>query len=506
MSVYLVADEKILPFNLWELLFVAIYLASLIGIGALGYRARKTKSMQDFYLAGKGVGFIVLVLTLYATQYSGNTLFAFSGKTYRIGLSWIMCLHFMTAIVVVYLLFAAKLFKLAKREQFITPADYIQYRYNSRILTTIVSIVMIIAIANFLVAQLMAMGRALQGITVWDEWFAYVMGVVVLAFIVVIYESLGGFRAVAWTDMIQGAALMVGFGLLLYIVIEHFGPFADAIDTIQARTENSETNEKIGLPSTIRMMEWYSYILIVGIGGALYPQAIQRVYAANSWNTLRSSLATMAFLPLTTTVIVVLVGMYAIAYHPEVSREQSDSVLTVICREIQQASLFGRAVVCVLFAAILAALMSTADSVLLSISSMFTKDIYAVWIKPNSSDAQLTTAGKRFSWIVIAIAVTLALALHNQQSLVQLLDKKFDLLVQLAPAFILGMITDRLSSRGVTTGLLTGVTIAIIIGFAFETGKIVGIHAGLFGLAANLLVIFVMHMMEKPQNSVHFSG
>ena len=96
--------------------FIAVYLFSLIGIGYWGMRARKENSLKDFYLAGSGVGFMVLVLTLYATQYSGNTLFAFTGKTFRIGYAWLMSVHFMTSIIVVYLVFAPKLHRLAKRE------------------------------------------------------------------------------------------------------------------------------------------------------------------------------------------------------------------------------------------------------------------------------------------------------------------------------------------------------------------------------------------------------
>ena len=500
MSPGLVAQGEVLPFNLWELLFVGLYLTSLILIGALGYRARKSTTLQDFYLAGKGVGFIVLVLTLYATQYSGNTLFAFSGKTYRMGLPWIMCLHFMTAIVVCYLLFAPRLFQLAKRHTFITPPDFVQHRFGSRLLTTLVSIIMIIAIANFLVAQLMAMGRALQGITDWDDQTAYSIGVVVLALIVVIYETLGGFRAVAWTDMIQGGVLMIGFILLMFIVVEHYGPFEKAAETIAERTEGENTLQKIDMPDDNTMRQWYSYILIVGLGGALYPQAIQRIYAARSWNTLRTSLATMAFLPLMTTVVVVLVGFYAIAYHPEIQTAKSDTVLTVVCGEIQQSSLFGRVIICVLFAAILAALMSTADSVLLAISSMFTKDIYGVWIRPNSSEHHLTNVGKGFSWIVITIAVTIALCLYRGQTLVQLLDKKFDLLVQLVPAFMLGCRFKRLSTRSIASGLIVGICTALAIGFGSQTSKLWGIHAGLYGLSANMLVIAAVELIAPSKH------
>ena len=143
-----------IPLGPAELSFIAVYLLSLIGIGYWGMRARTENSLKDFYLAGSGVGFMVLVLTLYATQYSGNTLFAFTGKTFRIGYAWLMSVHFMTSIIIVYLVFAPKLHRLAKCETFITPADYLEHRFSHRPYTVLASITMVLAISNYLLAQL----------------------------------------------------------------------------------------------------------------------------------------------------------------------------------------------------------------------------------------------------------------------------------------------------------------------------------------------------------------
>ena len=67
-------NSELVPFDAWALAFIGLYLSSLVVIGWIGYRARREHSMRDFYLAGPGIGFVVLLLTLYATQYSGNTL------------------------------------------------------------------------------------------------------------------------------------------------------------------------------------------------------------------------------------------------------------------------------------------------------------------------------------------------------------------------------------------------------------------------------------------------
>ena len=195
--------------------FISIYLSTLIIIGFFGYRARQENTLKDFYLAGNGFGLAVIFLTFYATQYSGNTLFGYSGMTYRIGYAWIMCIHFMTAIIACYLIFAPKLYQRARRFNYITPTDYLQHRFCSNSINIIVTVIMIFVLSNYLLAQLMAMGRAMQGLSSADPSIAYQQGVILLTLIMVIYGTLGGIRAVAWTDVIQGTILIVGLIVLL---------------------------------------------------------------------------------------------------------------------------------------------------------------------------------------------------------------------------------------------------------------------------------------------------
>ena len=328
-----------IPLGPLELGFIAIYLVSLIGIGYWGMRARTENSLKDFYLAGSGVGFMVLVLTLYATQYSGNTLFAFTGKTFRIGYPWLMSVHFMTSIIVVYLVFAPKLHSLAKRENFITPSDFLEHRFAHRPYTVLASITMVLAIGNYLLAQLTSMGLLLQGITEFDDRTAFIAGVIILAVIMLVYENLGGFRAVAWTDMIQGGILMIGFIVLLFVVLDHLCGLSSSYELLK-----SSKPEKVSVPNAHMNRQWFSYIFVVGLGGALYPQAIQRIYAARSQKVLRNGVATMAFLPLTASLVAVLVGITALASPElsELSSADSDRVFSEVCRIIMGKSVLHR--------------------------------------------------------------------------------------------------------------------------------------------------------------------
>jgi len=139
--------NNLLPFGPGAWVFITLYVASLLLLGWAGRAARKEDTLQDFYLAGRGFGFIVLLLTLYATQYSGNTFFGVAGATYRLGFAWLIAVHYMLAIIVFYLAFAPKLHTLSRSRGYVTPVDYLRDRFDSRAISLLGSIVMIVDFA-----------------------------------------------------------------------------------------------------------------------------------------------------------------------------------------------------------------------------------------------------------------------------------------------------------------------------------------------------------------------
>jgi SSS family solute:Na+ symporter len=482
---------SVLPFGLWSWVFIAIYLLSLIGIGFLARAAKQDNSLDDYYLAGRRFGPFVLILTLYATQYSGNSIFGVAGNAYRIGYDWLIAVHYMLAIVICYLLFAGKLYDIASKFKFLTPSDFLRHRYQSRYLCLAASIIMIICLSNYFLAQLMTMGRAFQGLSGAYGDLAYNYGVVILAFIMVIYGTIGGIRAIAWTDIIQGTVLLIGLMFLMIIINKELGSLKVATELIQAQSGNL----MIERPSGDMLRQWFSYLIVIGLGGALYPQAIQRIYSADSKASLYKGLSVMSFLPYSTALIALIAGIYALAYVPGLSGSNADQALGSLLRIIQETSIVGSMLVVLIFAAFLAALMSTADSAMLSISSMFTKDIYKIHFYNDIGDQKLTLIGKYASWLLVFLLVVIAILLKDHASLVSLLDRKFDLLVQLSPAFIVGLYLPRLEGKYVLLGLLFGVLMALLLAFMplpfVEGGKIYGFHPGVVALPFNLLIAIV---------------
>jgi SSS family solute:Na+ symporter/sodium/pantothenate symporter len=123
------------------------------------------------------------------------------------------------------------------------------------------------------------------------------------------------------------------------------------------------------------------------------------------------------------------------------------------------------------------------------------KDIYGRFFAPDASEASLTLLGKLFSWCLIIFLVWLAIYLSDKSSLLKLLDRKFDLLIQLVPAFMLSIHWKGMRATPTVIGLTAGVLLSLWLaygGFNFvQNGKVSGFHPGLFGLVFNFLIAVI---------------
>ena len=476
----------------------AVYVALLIVIGWLSRRARRERTLTDFYLAGRSIGLAVLLLTLFATQYSGNSLSGFPGQTYREGLAYYMSVTFMVAIVSGYLLFAPRLFKLSRRHSFVTPGDYLRHRYRSPLIHHLGTTIFVLVLINFLLAQLIAMGHAFAGLT--NGRIPYALGVVGGALVILVYELMGGMRAVAWTDALQGMVLVLGLLLAVVLLIDLVGTPAAVLEQVA-----KVAPQKMTPPDYTTCALWLSNFLLLGLGAPLYPQAIQRIYAARRLTELRRALAIMAFLPHLAITTVVFIGVIGIVLFPDLGRLGSDQVTFRVLAHLTEAKPWTYLPVLLIMMAVLAAIMSTADSCLLSLSSILTKDVAARWRGVRAATAErLTHIGVLTS--IGAMLLVVPLALRPPTTLWGLLVIKFELLIQLSPAFVLGTARtrsgeDRFADRDIVLGLLVGLTVAVGL-YASGRRSLGGLHAGTVGVLANYLVAIVSSLMSSGRRTL----
>lgn len=478
------------------LIWLAAYVVLLLVIGAFGRRAKKTHSFSDHFLAGRALGFPVLILTLFATQYSGNSLSAFPGQTYRQGLVYIMSVTFMVGIVSGYMLFAPTLFARARERGYITPNDFLMDRFNSRPLHYLAASVFCLTLVNYMLAQLMALGHAAAGLTGGD--IPYAAAVVGGAAVILVYELMGGMRAVAWTDALQGIVLAVGLAVVVAMLVAQVGTPPEIIKQLSILAP-----EKVASPDLRTCMVWISTFVLLALGGPLYPQAIQRIFAAKSLSSLKRALAVMAVLPLGAVTAVIFIGAVGIILEPGLDRLGSDRITFLVLGDLVARNPQAYIPALVVMLAVIAAIMSTADSCLLSLSSIITKDFGGAF---QSGEPELRL--KWAPWISLTVMVVLCLiALSPVTTLWGLLVLKFEILIQLSPAFVLGTLhtsnePEAYSAADILRGLIFGLSLVLLLALGGHR-NIFGIHSGSIAVAANYAIAYGSRAWRLRTSSAH---
>jgi Na+/proline symporter len=422
---------------------------------------------------------VVLLLTIYATAHSGNLILGFPGAAYRRGFAFLLSAGLVLMIFVAFHLIAP-LRPLGARHGFVTPGDLFRFRFgksaSGRRLRVAVGALMSVALANFLLAQLIALGHVTYAVT--GGALPYSVGVLGFTAVIAAYEHVGGMRAVAWSDAVQGLLLFSGMTLLLvWFVGESWG-----IGDLSARVAALRP-EAVAVPPLRTTLNACSIALIVGLGAMSYPHAIQRIFAARSDAAFKRAMGWMGFLSLFMTATITLIGVAAIPYLRGLGEIESDRVIPLLLEVWAQSSPWAQAMASLVFVAALAAIMSTADSVLLSLSSVLVSD---VWDSPRE-DPQTTRRGKRAALAVMLLAATLALV--PKLTLFRLLELKMELLMQCAPALVLCARRARVRADALFGGIVVGTTAAV--GLALSGHSLLyGVHAGVIGWSLNLAVVW----------------
>jgi SSS family solute:Na+ symporter/sodium/pantothenate symporter len=298
-----------------------------------------------------------------------------------------------------------------------------------------------------------------------------------------LYETLGGMRSVAWTDVVQG--LMLFLGLLLVLAVAW--PAAGSLEHI-SRSLLQRRPELVQVPTWEMCGKWASSIVLLGVGAAVYPHAIQRIYAARDATALRRSFRVMVCMPLFTTLVVFLIGILAHGLVPPASDLSTDQVMPALLSLLFETGTLAQWATVIVLTAGLAAIMSTADSALLSLSSILARDFVGEWGGGELNEATLARTGKRLSWAIIVLLVVLAV--RPPTTLWRLIEIKMQLLIQVAPLFIIGIRSTRLEAHtallAVSVGSLLYLSAAALTAWGIPANSICGVHTGTVACAVNV--------------------
>jgi Na+/proline symporter len=458
---------------------LAVYLTFMLAVAEVARLAKRDSTPSDHFLGGRQFGLFVLFMTLYATAYSGNSLLGYPGKAYRSGFSFVMSVGFMLAVIVCFHIIVPRLRPLAAQRGYVTPGDFIRDRFggerSSDWLRIAVGLLMVAALGNFLLAQLKAMGEVTQLVT--GGLIPYEMGVVGLALLILFYETRGGMRAVAWTDAAQGVLMMVGLAALATWLVSAAGGL-EAVTRAVAEVRP----DAVAVPDRAGIANWFSTIALLGLASAVYPQAIQRIYAARDGRTLARSFALMSFMPLITTWVVTLIGIAAIARLDMSVDSASDGVLPVLLHNWASQGGLNEIGAILVFIGVLSAIMSTADSCLLSLGSLMARDV----LGRSGHRASDTLLGKRWAGGILLAMVPIAL--FRDVTLWRLIELKLELLIQCVPAFMLALHWRRQTTPATLLGLVVGTGFAVVLTLS-GTSRIGGVHVGIVALVLNGAIV-----------------
>ncbi len=432
--------------NMLSVGLFAVYLASLLGIGAYAWR-RSKRTSEDYFVASRSIGPIVLFLSLAATNFSAFTFFGFAGAAYKFGLAYYGIMAFGTGFMALSFYFIGKkVWYLGKKHGYITPPELIGDRFKSDSLRTIFLAVMVVFTLPYLATQAIGGGIALNQLT--DDEISYELGAVIVTVVVLLYVTIGGMRADAYTDVLQGVLMIVTMLAAVGIVSSGLGGFTTANERLA--TEWSDLVTRPGGADFFTPQIWISYMALWIMCDPMFPQLFQRFYSARDERSIKFSMVLYA--PITAVLFLcpVLLGAWGRLEFPDLIGKEPDNILPMMVDAFAPSW-----VLAIMLSGAFAALMSTADSQLLVMSSMLTRDVYRKWFKKDASQKHEFIVGKLL--VVVLALLGLGLALTSVETLFETLTKTtFTGLAVLFPTVIAALYWKRATKWGCMASILAG--------------------------------------------------
>lgn len=374
-----------------ELFITVLYVLLCIGIGVWASK-KVSSSTDDYWVAGRKIGTFANSWAMMAALGSGGSILGVNGLAYTAGVPYVFAMY---AGAVLGFPFAAILVAEHLRDLKVrTVPEYLNIRYNNKALSIVVPIIIIVAMEVYIVAQLKAAG--ITATYLLDIPYHY--AVVLTAIIFTLYVSIGGMWAITLTDVIQGILMFAVVVLLSIVIFANFGSPSALIS--QATTIAPHFGE-------IKEMSFISYagaFVVWLIAACTVPHLVMRVFTSRDAYSAKLSLNYAMIIY----AILTFVGVLAVASAGQVvfpGLKDADTVfLKVMEHFIPSALMRGIAV-----SAVLAAVMSTTDALILAVSSAAVNDIYKKHIKPDATDKEVVRLGLVITWVAGLLAIYFAL-------------------------------------------------------------------------------------------------
>lgn len=454
-----------MPLTIEQAIFAGYLLVVLlIGVVASRYTQR---TPDDFYIARRTVGTAILGLTFVATVLSAFTVLGIGGNVFASGPG---TFAFLAIAAVFYTIIIATvgvtLYQVGREMNVVTPSEYIRKRYDSLELGVLYLAVTGVFMVSLITAQLLGGGVILDALL--D--IPYELAIVLMAAFMLVYIHIAGYRGVIWSDTLQAIVLFGTLGGIVAYVMFGLEPNAIATDAAAVTEGMLSLSGPIGLWSPLFVM---TFALAFVFGVPAYPHTIQRYFSAHDGYTLRKSGFVFALIAVPTYFFGAVLGMWAPSIIPE--PPDPDWVIPLIVEMLMHPVVFG-----VVMASAIAAIMSTADSVALTMSSMVSRDVYVPYVQPDAG-ARLQVRITQILLVAI-ILLSLALAWIRPTGIFHLVEfAVVGLGTTSAPVFF-GAYWKRATAAASAVSLLLGPGLLILFEFGVFPTHPFGMHHGFISL------------------------
>lgn len=444
---------------------IACYLVAALVTAWLS-RAGKATSMSSYFLGNRQMGGVVSALSYSATTYSAFMMVGLAGLTYAggIGAYGFEIVYF--AGVSLVAVFGPRFWAVGHRYGFISPNEMLAHRYNSKAVAIATTLVSCLFLLPYSAVQLAGIGYLLSGMT--GGSISFTTGTVLATALALIFTWISGIRSVMWTDALQALFMIVASTLVVFFVLDKMGGVDELFATI---TENHPKALSVPGTGTFGFLTFLGLTIPWFFFSLTNPQVSQRLFMPESLSALRRMLLIFLCFGLVYTMVSVFWGLSALAIFPDLS--SPDLATPSLLASEYVPPVLGVIVMIGIFAAA----VSTIDSIMLTLASMVSRDVFAN-LSPKSSElAQL-----RVSQLVIPVIALLAFGFA---------ELRLDLIAVLAVAASTGLVVAVPAiigaffwRRGTAAGVLVSVLVTgAAVLFSQLTGFTpLGVPAGIWGL------------------------
>ena len=464
--------------------FVA-YFILLLGIGLYFYR--RNESIEEYLLGGRGMGAWVTALSAQASDMSGWLLMGLPGAIYVGGLTgaWIAVGLFIgTSLNWIFV--SRRLRAYTQKTNSITLPCFFEDRFGdpTGLLRMVGAMVILIFFTIYASSGLVAAGKLFESIF----GVSYQAAVLIGGSIIILYTFLGGFLAVCWTDLFQGALMVVALVVVPALAYSRAG----GIDGIREGMMLKDIARSVVPPGGATALLAIVSAMAWGLGYFGQPHILVRFMSAKSLAKLSRSMViaiVWVFISLTGAV---LIGLIGIGLFRTVPGNDPEKVFIYMIAEVTHPWIGG-----VMLAAVLSAIMSTIDSQLLVSSSALTEDFYQKVIKRDASEREVVIVGRTCVIIISAVALVLALGVKSETILEIVAYAWGGFGAAFGPLILFALYSRRTTWQAALAGMVAGTVVLVV-------WKQVGLGNRLYelvpGFVANFLVILTLNTLIQQNN------